>query len=67
MPERSEDEIAGLMDQLGAHGPGGINPDHRQLRRLLTADQQVPLQFVNLLAYHQRAVYRTDTRWPDRG
>ncbi len=60
MPDRIEDEIAALVGQVGAHGPGGINPDHGQLRALLAIDGAGSLQFVNLLAYHRQAVYPAD-------
>ena len=60
MPDRIEDEITALMAQVGEHGPGGINPDHGQLRALLATDGTGPLQFVNLLAYHHQAVYPAD-------
>lgn len=60
MPDRIEDEITALMAQVGEHGPGGINPDHGQLRALLAIDGTGPLQFVNLLAYRHQAVYPAD-------
>jgi uncharacterized protein (DUF1330 family) len=60
VPNRSEDEITALIGQVGDHGPGGINPDHGQLRTLLAIDDTGPLQFVNLLAYHRRAAYPAD-------
>lgn len=45
------------MLELGTHGTAGINPEASQLRALLEADREGPLQFVNLLAYRERAVY----------
>ena len=54
---RSDDEIEALVAELGAHGFGGINPDADQLRALIAADRDGPLQFVNLLAYHDVARY----------
>jgi uncharacterized protein (DUF1330 family) len=60
VPNRSEDAITALIGQVGEHGPGGINPDHGQLRALLAIDGTGPLQFVNLLAYHRQAVYPAD-------
>jgi uncharacterized protein (DUF1330 family) len=55
--ERSVDDIAALARQIGSHGLGGINPDAGQLDALLAADGRGPLQFVNLLAYRERAAY----------
>jgi uncharacterized protein (DUF1330 family) len=49
--------VESLLSELGAHGTGGVNPDEAQLRALLEADRAGPLQFVNLLAYRERAVY----------
>jgi uncharacterized protein (DUF1330 family) len=54
---RSESEIAALVDELARHGLGGINPDAEQLRALVAADRDGPLQFLNLLAYHEVARY----------
>lgn len=53
----TDDEMAALERDLGAHAFGGINPDRSQLRALLQADHQGPLQFVNLLSYRDRARY----------
>jgi uncharacterized protein (DUF1330 family) len=55
--ERSEDEIEALLADLAGHGLGGLNPDAEQLRALVVADRGGPLQFVNLLAYHDLARY----------
>ena len=60
MPDRNDEEMAALIGHLGDHGPGGVNPDEGQLRALLATDGSRPLQFVNLLAYHQRAAYPAD-------
>ena len=57
MTARTAGDIDALMGRLEAHGLGGCNPDARQLRELIRADRQGPLQFVNLLAYHERAQY----------
>ena len=57
MTERSEHEIEALLADLAGHGLGGLNPDTDQLRALVVADRGGPLQFVNLLAYHDRARY----------
>ena len=57
MPGWDEEEVAALLRALGPHGFGGINPDEAQLRQLLESGEQGPLQFVNLLAYRDRAAY----------
>jgi len=41
----------------GGHALGGLNPDEEQLRALLGSDEPGPLQFVNLLAFRDQAVY----------
>jgi len=46
-----------IRGELGGHGLGGVNPDEAQLRALLEADLGGPLQFVNLLAFRDQAVY----------
>jgi len=53
----SDDIEAALARQLGDHHPGGVNPDEAQLRALLESDEPGPLQFVNLLAFRDQAVY----------
>jgi uncharacterized protein (DUF1330 family) len=53
----SSDDIDAVVDELGAHAFGGINPDESQLRTLLSSGEVGPLQFVNLLAYRPRARY----------
>jgi uncharacterized protein (DUF1330 family) len=53
---RTGAEIEALVAQLASHG-GGLNPDAEQLRALATANRDGPLQFVNLLAYHDHARY----------
>ena len=57
MTARTVSDIDALMDRLVVHGLGGRNPDAEQLRTLIRADRHGPLQFVNLLAYHDRARY----------
>ena len=57
MTKRREDQIDALLHELAGHGAGGLNPDAEQLRALMVADRGGPLQFVNLLAYHERARY----------
>jgi uncharacterized protein (DUF1330 family) len=53
----SDDDVLALVDELGTHGVGGVNPDEFQLRTLLGSDLGGPLQFVNLLAYRADAAY----------
>jgi uncharacterized protein (DUF1330 family) len=57
MAQRSKEDLTAMLDELGSHGVGGINPDEQQLRSLLTSDESGPLQFVNLLAYWPEARY----------
>jgi uncharacterized protein (DUF1330 family) len=57
---RGEAEIDALVRELAGHGLGGINPDEGQLRALVSAAPTGPLQFVNLLAYHDSARYPED-------
>ena len=57
MSQRSEQEVAALLGELGSHGFGGINPDEQQLRALLASEEAGPLQFVNLLSYYAQARY----------
>jgi len=54
---RSPEQLEALVARLAEHGSGGINPDAEQLRALVVADRDGPLQFVNLLAYHDVAKY----------
>jgi uncharacterized protein (DUF1330 family) len=54
---RNRSEIEALIEELAGHGLGGLGPTREQLRSLLEADRDGPLQFVNLLAYHERARY----------
>ncbi len=54
---RTDAEVDALVHELERHGLGGLNPGTQQLRALITADRPGPLQFVNLLAYHDRARY----------
>lgn len=53
----SADGMETLLRQLGARGAGGINPEESQLVALIEAGYQGPLQFVNLLAFRERAIY----------
>jgi uncharacterized protein (DUF1330 family) len=55
--KRTEEEIEALFRQLDQHEAGGLNPDAEQLRTLVAAGYESPLQFVNLLAYHEFAQY----------
>lgn len=55
--KRSESEIEALMQELAQHGLGGLNPGAESMRELIRADRAGPLQFLNLLAYHDRARY----------
>lgn len=57
MAQWSEEEVAALIRELGAHGFGGINPREDQLRALLASGRDGPLQFVNLLSYRAAARY----------
>jgi uncharacterized protein (DUF1330 family) len=54
---RSAAELDALLADLGRHGLGGLNPDAEQLRALVEADRDGPLQFLNLLRYHELARY----------
>jgi uncharacterized protein (DUF1330 family) len=51
------DEMEILLRELGARGSGGINPEESQLLALLQSGHHGPLQFVNLLAFRDRAIY----------
>ncbi len=55
--ERSEAEITALLEELAGHGLGGINPDLEALGALVRVERPGPLQFVNLLRYHEIATY----------
>jgi uncharacterized protein (DUF1330 family) len=57
MPQRSEQDVAALLRELGSHGFGGINPAEQQVRALLASGEGGPLQFVNLLSYSAEAHY----------
>jgi uncharacterized protein (DUF1330 family) len=54
---RTAAELDALLADLGRHGLGGLNPDAEQLRELVATDREGPLQFLNLLGYHQVARY----------
>jgi hypothetical protein len=55
--ERTADEVEAIVGRLEGHGFGGVNPSAAQLRALIAADRNGPLQFLNLLAYHDVARY----------
>jgi uncharacterized protein (DUF1330 family) len=68
MAQRSEQEVAALIGELGAHGSGStVNPTQDQLRSLLTSDEDGPLQFVNLLSYRAEARYPEGHELADAG
>ena len=67
MTHRSEAEIDALLGELEQHGLGGLNPDRDQLRALIAADRDGPLQFLNLLAYHDVARYPAGHELSARG
>ncbi len=56
-----------LLIELGARGAGGINPEESQLVALVEAAHQGPLQFVNLLAFRERAIYPAGHELADAG
>jgi uncharacterized protein (DUF1330 family) len=64
---RSRAELEALIEELAGHGLGGLSPSREQLRALLEADRDGPLQFVNLLAYHERARYPAGHELAGRG
>jgi uncharacterized protein (DUF1330 family) len=64
---RSRADIEALLTELVSHGHGAIGPTREQLRSLLEADRDGPLQFVNLLAYHERARYPAGHELAARG
>ncbi len=57
VPQWSAEDSESVIRAAGSHGMGGINPDESQLRALLASEYEGPLQFVNLLAYHEAARY----------
>ena len=58
MGVKTPEHTAAMLAELANHGGfGGCNPDEKQLRALIAADRAGPLQFVNLLAYHDEARY----------
>lgn len=65
--KRSDGEIDALIEELARHGLGGLNPGADQLRALISADRDGPLQFLNLLAYHPQARYPADHELAARG
>lgn len=64
---RNEAEIQAVIDELSSHGFGGIQPTEAQVRALLEADRDGPLQFLNLLAYHPLARYPEGHELADAG
>src|SRR4051812_50192876 len=52
---RNADDVEAIVGVLDGHRFGGVNPSAEQLRELITADRSGPLQFVNLLVYHDVA------------
>jgi uncharacterized protein (DUF1330 family) len=64
---RTGDEIEALLEELAPHLRGGIDPSRAQLRSLLEADRDGPLQFVNLLGYHEQARYPAGHELAGRG
>lgn len=64
---RLPDQVDALVAELAQHGLGGLNPDAEQLRALIVADRAGPLQFVNLLAYHDVAQYPAGHELAGRG
>jgi uncharacterized protein (DUF1330 family) len=64
---RSRAEIDAIVKELAVHGLGGLSPSEEQLRALLEADRDGPLQFVNLLAFHERARYPAGHELAGRG
>ncbi len=46
-----------LLLEISARGLGGINPEESQLVTLVESGYEGPLQFVNLLAFRERAIY----------
>jgi uncharacterized protein (DUF1330 family) len=55
--KRHAQEIENLINNLKEHGQAGLNPSESQLRDLLSEDRDGPLQFVNLLGFHDTALY----------
>lgn len=67
MPEPSAQDVESLVRELASHGEGGINPDAAQVRALVGSGLTGPLQFVNLLAYRDRAAYPPGHELADAG
>jgi uncharacterized protein (DUF1330 family) len=57
VPGVDRENFAERLSQATGHIGGGINPDEHQIHRLIEAELVGPLQFVNLLAYRDRATY----------
>ena len=63
----SADGMETLLRELGARGAGGINPEESQLVALIESGHRGPLQFVNLLAFRERAIYPAGHELADAG
>ena len=63
----SADGMEALLRELGARGAGGINPEESQLLALIESGHRGPLQFVNLLAFRERAIYPAGHELADAG
>lgn len=50
-------KVDSLIAELGQHGLDKLNPSESQLRNLLANDLGGPLQFINMLAFHDTAQY----------
>jgi uncharacterized protein (DUF1330 family) len=57
MPTEGTREIDEWIADLEEHHRSDINPTGDQLRSLLEADRDGPLDFVNLLRFHATAIY----------
>jgi uncharacterized protein (DUF1330 family) len=55
--KRSAAEIEAIVRELAGPGANPLEPSAAQLRGLLSLDAVGPLQFLNLLAYHEIARY----------
>ncbi|RIL05382.1 MAG: DUF1330 domain-containing protein [Proteobacteria bacterium] len=65
--KRDAAQIEAVMGEMARHGLGGLNPAPAQLRALLEADRDGPLQFLNLLAFHDVARYPAGSELEKRG
>ncbi|WP_269620976.1 DUF1330 domain-containing protein [Zhongshania sp. BJYM1] len=55
-------DIDAVITALGKHGRGSLNPSEQQLRALLSSDLGGPLQFINMLSFHDIAQYDEDNK-----